>query len=113
MDLTAFRIVQEALTNATKHAAADSADVQLIYKDCRLLITITNGAPSDTTDAAAAVSGQDFGIMGMRERAHTAGGEFRAGPRPGGGFEVATSLPLRPTATKASSKSADDPAGEA
>ncbi|WP_328939908.1 sensor histidine kinase [Streptomyces tauricus] len=113
VDLTAFRIVQEALTNATKHAAADSADVHLTYEDCRLLITITNGAPSGNTGAAAAAPGPGFGIMGMRERALTAGGEFRAGPRPGGGFEVATSLPLRPTATKASSKTADDPAGEA
>ncbi|MDQ1040900.1 signal transduction histidine kinase [Streptomyces sp. V3I8] len=112
VDLTAFRIVQEALTNATKHAAADSAHVHLAYKDRRLLITVTNDAPYGAPDAAAAEPSQGFGIMGMRERAHTVGGEFRAGPRPGGGFEVAAGLPLPSAAPEASPKAADDPTGE-
>ncbi|MFE9680848.1 sensor histidine kinase [Streptomyces sp. NPDC006285] len=112
VDLIAFRIVQEALTNATKHAAADSAHVHLAYQEPRLLITVTNDEPSGTAEVAAAAPGQGFGIMGMRERAHTVGGDFHAGPRPGGGFEVATSLPLSPTAPEASSEAAADSTGE-
>ncbi|BCL32541.1 sensor histidine kinase [Streptomyces aurantiacus] len=112
VDLTAFRIVQEALTNAGKHAAADSAHVHLAYKESRLLITVTNDRPAGTTEVAAVAPGRSFGIMGMRERAHTVGGEFRAGPRPGGGFEVATSLPLPAAALEASWDAADDATGE-
>ncbi|MCP9949112.1 sensor histidine kinase [Actinomadura madurae] len=112
VDLTAFRIVQEALTNATKHAAADTAHVRLAYEDSRLLITVTNDEPPGATDVAASAPGQGFGIMGMRERAHTVGGEFRAGPRPGGGFEVAAGLPLPLAAAEAAPEATDDPTGE-
>ena len=98
VDLTAYRIVQEALTNATKHAATGSAHVRLAYAESRLRITVTNGEPPGTAKVPTAAPGRGFGIMGMRERAHTVGGEFHAGPRPGGGFEVATSLPLSPAA---------------
>ncbi|MEU8349234.1 sensor histidine kinase [Streptomyces sp. NPDC048845] len=124
VDLIAFRIVQEALTNATKYAAADSAHVHLAYEESRLLITVSNDEPSAVTDAeadadadgaAATVPGQGFGIMGMRERALTVGGEFRAGPGPGGGFEVATSLPLPPAtpeAPEAPSEATADATGE-
>ena len=116
VDLTAFRIVQEALTNVTKHAAADSAHVRLAYSGSRLLITVSNDGP-DTTEAADAKPSRGFGLMGMRERAHTIGGELRAGPRPEGGFEVTTALPLQPsapdaaTATAAAAGAADVPAG--
>ncbi|MFG2680603.1 sensor histidine kinase [Streptomyces sp. NPDC048392] len=110
-DLAAFRIVQEALTNATKHAAADSAHVHLAYEELGLLITVTNDGPSRATDAAPAAPGQGFGIMGMRERARTVGGESRAGPLPEGGFEVSASLPL-PPAREASSEAPDDQKGE-
>ncbi|MFF4508022.1 sensor histidine kinase [Streptomyces sp. NPDC001401] len=90
VDLTAYRIIQEALTNATKHASDRAAHVRLAYSDSRLLITVTN----EGRDAAPAVPGGGFGLMGMRERAHSVGGDLRAGPRPEGGFEVATALPL-------------------
>lgn len=90
VDLTAFRIIQEALTNATKHAGDRAAHVRLAYSDSRLLITVTN----EGTDTAPAAPGGGFGLMGMRERAHSVGGDLRAGPRPEGGFEVATALPL-------------------
>jgi signal transduction histidine kinase len=93
VDLTAFRIVQEALTNVTKHAAAEAAHVRLEYTHSRLLITVVNDGPSKPE----AVQGRGFGIMGMRERAQSIGGELRAGPRPQGGFEVATALPLQPS----------------
>ncbi len=131
VDLTAFRIVQEALTNVTKHAAAERAHVRLGYADSRLLITVTNDGPAAVAAMAATAStagtasraapaaptasttpttptasttpaaepGRGFGVMGMHERARSIGGELRAGPRPEGGFEVATALPLQPLVT--------------
>ncbi|MFF5365737.1 sensor histidine kinase [Streptomyces sp. NPDC013187] len=93
VDLTAYRIVQEALTNVTKHAAAEAAHVLLAYTGSRLLITVTNDGPSEP----AVPRGRGFGVMGMRERALSIGGELCAGPRPQGGFEVTTALPLQPS----------------
>ena len=100
VDLTAFRIVQEALTNVTKHAAAESAHVRLSYAGTLLQITVTNDGPVTTAPAATTGSGLGFGLMGMRERAHSVGGRLSAGPRPGGGFEVTTALPLQPSAAE-------------
>ncbi|MFG2723787.1 sensor histidine kinase [Streptomyces canus] len=94
VDLTAFRIVQEALTNVTKHAATQTARVRFVYSGTRLLITVTDEGPPT---AAAPEPVKGFGVMGMRERAHSIGGELRAGPRPEGGFEVSTALPLQPS----------------
>ncbi|MGW3646079.1 sensor histidine kinase [Streptomyces sp. NPDC000878] len=90
VDLTAFRIIQEALTNVTKHGAGKGARVRLAYSESRLLISVTNEAAATTPS----VPGGGYGLMGMRERAHSVGGDLRAGPRPGGGFEVTTALPL-------------------
>ncbi|MPY58892.1 sensor histidine kinase [Streptomyces spongiae] len=100
VDLTAFRIVQEALTNITKHAATEAAHIRLAYSDARVIITVTNDAPATAPAPALTASGggRGFGLMGMRERAHSVGGELRAGPRPDGGFEVTTALPLHPQA---------------
>jgi signal transduction histidine kinase len=94
VDLTAYRIIQEALTNVTKHGAGKGARVRLTYSDSRLLISVTN----DTTAGTSSVPGGGYGLMGMRERAHSVGGDLHAGPRPDGGFEVATALPLHPRA---------------
>ncbi|MFF4274423.1 sensor histidine kinase [Streptomyces sp. NPDC001536] len=94
VDLTAYRIIQEALTNVTKHGAGTGASVRLTYSDSRVLISVTNEAAATT----ASVPGGGYGLMGMRERAHSIGGDLRAGPRPEGGFEVATALPLHPLA---------------
>ncbi|MES5824138.1 sensor histidine kinase [Streptomyces sp. RG80] len=94
VDLTAYRIIQEALTNVTKHGAGKGATVRLTYSDSRLLISVTNEGGA----LAAAVPGGGYGLMGMRERAHSVGGDLHAGPRPEGGFEVATALPLHPLA---------------
>lgn len=92
VDLTAYRIVQESLTNVTKHAATTTASVRLTYHEDRLTITISN----DTSPAAATLAkpGVGYGLLGMRERAHTAGGQFQAGPHPDGGFTVTTELPV-------------------
>lgn len=94
VDLTAYRIIQEALTNVTKHGAGTGASVRLTYSDSRVLISVTNEAAA----ATSSVPGGGYGLMGMRERAHSIGGDLHAGPRPEGGFEVATALPLHPLA---------------
>ncbi|KPI10879.1 integral membrane sensor signal transduction histidine kinase [Actinobacteria bacterium OK074] len=96
VDLTAYRIIQEALTNVTKHAATAAAHVRLLYSHHRLIITVTdNGPPPARVRATAAEPGRGFGLIGMRERAHSVGGALKAGHRPEGGFEVTSELPLR------------------
>ncbi|KZM72307.1 sensor histidine kinase [Nocardia terpenica] len=90
-DLTAFRIVQEALTNAAKHAVTKTAAVRLTYREDWLTITISNAAGPVQPEP----EGKSFGIVGMRERVLSAGGRFQAGPRPEGRFTVTTTLPIR------------------
>ncbi|MGY0056693.1 sensor histidine kinase [Streptomyces sp. LZ34] len=94
VDLTAFRIVQEALTNVTKHAAAHAAQVRLSYSRDLLTISVTDDGTA--TAAAAPAPGRGFGLIGMRERAHSVGGALTTGRRPEGGFEVTAELPLHP-----------------
>ena len=90
VDLAAYRIVQEALTNVVKHADAEKGRVLVAYEDDGLRIEVTDdGRGGPITDSG-------HGIVGMRERAGLYGGEFRAGPLNGRGFEVAVSLPLEP-----------------
>ncbi|GAA3871178.1 histidine kinase [Streptomyces lacrimifluminis] len=100
VDLTAYRIVQEALTNITKHAVGATACVRLAYSADRLAITVTNNAaatvPAGPPDPVVPVPTRGFGLIGMRERAHSVGGDLEAGHRPEGGFEVSTALPLYP-----------------
>ncbi|WP_236068024.1 sensor histidine kinase, partial [Streptomyces brasiliscabiei] len=91
-DLTAYRIAQEALTNVTKHAATRTAEVHLVYTTKRLRLTVLDdGGPRPGGEPSP---GGGYGLLGMRERAHSAGGLLRVGPRPGGGFEVVAELPL-------------------
>ena len=88
--LSAFRIIQEALTNVVKHAATPDCQVRLDYREQELSLEIL-----DEGDASTASSGQaGHGLIGMRERVLLCGGEFSAGPRPGRGFRVAATLPL-------------------
>ncbi|MET8328610.1 sensor histidine kinase [Streptomyces sp. NPDC005181] len=94
VDLTAFRIVQEALTNVTKHAGANAAHVQLDYTRDRLTVTITDEGEATARTTTARSGG--FGLIGMRERAHSVGGHLHAGHRPEGGFHVTAQLPLHP-----------------
>ncbi|WP_331461641.1 sensor histidine kinase [Streptomyces paludis] len=99
VDLTAFRILQEALTNVTKHASTGAAHIELVYSTARLVITVTNdGTTAPLTSDST--QGRGFGLLGMRERALSVGGELQAGPRPEGGFEVAAVLPLPPCLPK-------------
>jgi signal transduction histidine kinase len=111
VDLTAFRIVQEALTNITKHSGTDSAHLRLDYSDARLIITVAN----EGTAAVPAVPkpSRGFGLMGMRERAHSIGGDLHAGPRPDGGYEVTTALPLHPHSAGEKAAGAEERAPQA
>src|SRR5262245_13561822 len=97
VDLAAYRIVQEALTNVYRHAGGVTATVELRYAEDELVIQIDNDAGPAGGSAAAAGAGlpsTGAGIAGMRERAETLGGQLSAGPRPDGGFRVRARLPL-------------------
>ena len=89
VDLAAFRIVQEALTNVTRHAGQATATISLTYGDERLTVSVED----DGRGVNGAGPGSGNGSRGMRERATALGGELEAGPRPGGGFRVSASLP--------------------
>jgi len=88
IDLSAFRIIQEAVTNVVRHAGTDRCQVVIDTRDGQLSIEVTDGGHGG--DAA----GTGYGITGMRERATLLGGELSAGPRPGGGFRVTARLPV-------------------
>jgi signal transduction histidine kinase len=91
VDVAAYRIVQEALTNVARHAGQASATVRLDYGDDELTVEVDddgNGASATSTH------GSGKGVVGMRERAAALGGELEAGPKPEGGFRVRARLPL-------------------
>ena len=89
IDLSAYRIVQEGLTNALKHAHASAADVTVRYRPDELEIEVRdNGQGSATSD------GLGHGLIGIRERVKIYGGEISAGTASNGGFVLSTSLPL-------------------
>lgn len=88
--------MQEALTNVTKHTATRAAEVRLSYSYDLLTIAVTDDGGGTAPSPATTAPGSGYGLMGMRERAHSVGGQLSAGRRPGGGFEVTTELPLHP-----------------
>ncbi|MGW7522478.1 sensor histidine kinase [Streptomyces sp. NPDC054783] len=90
VDLSAYRIVQEALTNVVRHAGTGHCTVAVDYGDEELCVEVVD----DGRGAAGDGSGHGFGIVGMRERAALLHGRFSAGPRPEGGFRVVARLPL-------------------
>jgi signal transduction histidine kinase len=90
VDVSAYRIVQEALTNVLKHAGPARAEVTVGRADGAVLIEVTDDGAGAAEDRPA----PGHGIVGMRERAAMFGGELLAGPRPGGGFAVRARLPL-------------------
>jgi len=97
VDLAAYRIVQESLTNVLRHAGRASALVAVSYADDEMTISVEDdgrgGAGQPATNGhRPRVSGH--GIVGMRERAHALGGELEAGPRTDGGFRVCAHLPI-------------------
>jgi signal transduction histidine kinase len=94
VDVAAFRIVQEALTNVTRHAGPATATVRVSYGQRDLTVQVDDDGRGPAPTGA---DGSGKGIVGMRERVATLGGELQAGPRPGGGFRVRARLPLEGT----------------
>jgi signal transduction histidine kinase len=93
VDLSAYRIVQEALTNVVKHAGPAQAQVTIGYRDRDVTVEVTDdgrGAAAPAGDGG----GTGHGLVGMRERVAAFAGDLETGPRPGGGFRVAARLPL-------------------
>jgi len=90
-DLTAYRVIQESLTNVRKHAACATASLHLGYTARALRLTIENDGHGASSTGPAG-----HGIIGMRERVAAVGGRLSAGPRPGGGYRVLAELPLSP-----------------
>ncbi|MEU4356793.1 sensor histidine kinase [Streptomyces virginiae] len=90
IDLSAYRIVQEALTNVVRHAGTKRCRVAIDYRAEELSVEVVDDGRGATGDSSA----RGFGIIGMRERVALLGGDLSAGPRTGGGFRVAARLPL-------------------
>jgi len=88
VDLSAFRIIQEAVTNVVRHVGTGHCQVIIDQDDDQVAIDVTDDGRGGTAD------GSGYGITGMRERADLLGGQLSAGPRPEGGFRVAARLPL-------------------
>jgi signal transduction histidine kinase len=89
IDLSAYRIVQEGLTNALKHAHASHADVTVRYRPDELALEV-----ADDGKGPASTNGHGHGLVGIRERAKIYGGEMSAGPAPAGGFILSARLPV-------------------
>lgn len=98
VELTAYRIVQEALTNTRKHGGPDAgASVRLVYFDDGLGLLIEDDGKGAAVGncRAGGDDGLGHGLIGMRERVGMVGGTLDAGPRPGGGFRISALLPLK------------------
>lgn len=91
--LTAYRIVQEALSNAMRHAPGSEIDVTVRVSDREIDIAVENG-PADPGSPAEPAPGSGLGLAGLRERAGALGGTVHAGPSEAGGFSVRATLPL-------------------
>jgi signal transduction histidine kinase len=89
VDLTAYRLVQEGLTNALKHARATRAEVLVNYGDDQVEVTVI-----DDGRGVGNGDGGGHGLVGMRERVSVYGGELDAGPQPGGGYRLRARLPV-------------------
>ncbi len=90
VDLAAYRVIQEALTNSLKHGGG-SAEVTVRYAEADLHLAVTDAG----SGSATSVQGSGQGLRGMRERVRVCGGELEAGPLPSGGFEVRAHIPLQ------------------
>ncbi|MFI1965608.1 sensor histidine kinase [Streptomyces pathocidini] len=92
VEQTAYRVVQEALTNVHKHAAGAKALVRLAHRDAEVAVLVENGPPAEGASGARLPSGGN-GLIGMRERVTALGGGFVSGPTDTGGFRVSAVLP--------------------
>jgi signal transduction histidine kinase len=130
VELAAFRIIQEALTNARRHAPGAAVDVELRYGADRLHVRVRDNGPGPSSGpvpsagppagpaaglpagpAAGPAAGRGHGLLGMRERAVAAGGSLTTGGAPGGGFLIEAMLPVR--APSLAPRAAGQPAGSA
>ncbi|AGZ43394.1 histidine kinase, dimerization and phosphoacceptor region [Actinoplanes friuliensis DSM 7358] len=94
-ELTTYRVVQESLTNALRHAGADAAvRLRLHFSPCAVTVEVDDDGGGGSTPAASRSSGH--GLLGMRERVAMHGGALVAGPRPGGGWQVTATIPRSP-----------------
>ncbi|GAA2184203.1 sensor histidine kinase [Micromonospora lupini] len=99
VDLAAYRVVQEALTNVLRHAGVARAEVTVGYRPDEVTVEVTDrgvGVPAGPVDAADE-DGGGHGLAGMRERVAALGGRLAIGPRPDGGFRVRARLPVEPS----------------
>ncbi|MGW7100979.1 sensor histidine kinase [Streptomyces sp. NPDC054838] len=104
VDLSAYRIVQEALANVVRHAPGAPARVSVTRSadgPDEVLVLVVNGPARDAV-VAVETSGTGHGLVGMRERVRLTGGTLDTGPLPGGGYRVAARLPVNPSAEEAS-----------
>jgi len=92
LEVSAYRVIQEALTNTRKHSRATTANISVHYGLTELEVEVFDDGPERDAEQAGGQVGH--GLIGMRERAALHGGHLRAGPRPGGGFAVHASFPL-------------------
>jgi signal transduction histidine kinase len=96
LDLAAYRVIQEAVTNVIKHAETDRCRVTVTHEPRALVLQVTDSGAGSRRGGGQGPAGN--GIAGMRERAAMYGGHLRAGPLPGRGFQVTARLPLTGTA---------------
>lgn len=94
LDLAAFRVVQEALTNVLKHAGKPATTVSVDYSDGSLLLDVTDSGRRLPAVGPVAVPGSGRGLLGLRERVRVYEGEVDAGPQPGGGWRVRARIPV-------------------
>jgi signal transduction histidine kinase len=94
VQLAAYRIIQESLTNVARHAGPARVTVRVTYGDAGIHVEVDDDGRAPNNRIATIGSGS--GITGMRERAAAVGGELSAGFRQGGGFRVSARLPIRP-----------------
>ena len=106
LDLAAFRVVQEALTNVLKHAGKPRTSISLDCQDGELLVEVADAGPPIPAAAVPAVPGGGRGLIGLRERVALYGGRLEAGPQPDSGWQVQARFPVDPPPAPAS------PAGE-
>ena len=94
LDLAAFRVVQEALTNVLKHAGKPATSVGVDFRDGSLRLDVTDSGRLMPAVGPVAVPGSGRGLLGLRERVAVYGGEVDAGPQPGGGWRVRARIPV-------------------
>jgi signal transduction histidine kinase len=100
LGLAVYRVVQEALTNVIKHAGKPQTEIRLTYESAALVLEVADrGRPIPAAGPAPDVGvprGAGIGLLGLRERVALYGGEFAAGPGPGGGWLVQARIPVEP-----------------